>query len=412
MNFRTGLTVMGWSPPCGPAVSMDLQFNSQDPGGGQVPCGAKWSHSYTSSITVSTGADASVRDGDGRIERFTPPSGGYPKTYLSPPGDFRILVETASGIFTLTQTDGTAYHYGTPGAMSFPPPNPLLLDITDIHGNALTITHGSSGEIATVAHSALTGGLSWDFTWTDAALESGTCRRITQIADPFGRFASFTYDPAGNLQTAVDMGGRHYGFEYVTKPMESVAVVTGSGSPTVAPELFISTITTPKGTTTVQTEPADGTASAFDTIWPDANTAMGRNHRITITDPENNSEEYFYSANARQTWHRDATQLAAAVGDSDNPKGWTGPYTSYSETPVGERGQTTASNLSSTGDPLPLFSVGGHDTATGQATAVTDAAGQTTWLIYYQSPDEAVRHADRSARPLPNDRGATVQPCL
>ena len=407
MNFRTGLTVMGWSPPCGPAVSMDLQFNSQDPGGGQVPCGAKWSFSYTSSITVTTGVEALVRDGNGRIERFTPPSGGFPKTYLSPPGDFRILVETASGVFTLTQTDGTAYHYGIPGAMSSPPPDPLLLDITDIHGNALTITHGSSGEIGTVTHSALTGGLSWDFTWTEVALEGGTCRRITQIADPFGRFASFTYDPAGNLQTAVDMGGRHYGFEYVTKPMESVAVVSGSGSPTVGPELFISSITSPKGTTTVQTEPADGTASAFDTIWPDANAAMGRNHRITITDPENNPEEYFYSANARQTWHRDATQLAAAVADLDNPKGWTGPLTSYSETLVGQRGQTTASNLSSTGDPLPLFSVGGHDTATGQATAVTDAAGQTTWRIYYQSPDDAAGKLQSLRLPKSNNVAAT-----
>jgi len=407
MNFRTGLTVMGWSPPCGPAVSMDLQFNSQDPGGGEVPCGAKWSFSYTSSITVTTGVDAKVRDGDGRIERFTPPSGGFPKTYLSPPGDFRILVETASGIFTLTQTDGTVYHYGTPAAMSSPPPDPLLLDITDIHGNALTITHNSSGEIATVTHSVLTGVQSWDFTWTDVTLESGTCRRITQIADPFGRFASFTYDPDGNLQTAIDMGGRHYGFEYVTKPMESVAVVSGSGSPTVGPELFISSITTPKGTTTVQTEPADGTASAFDTIWPAANAAMGRNHRITITDPENNSEEYFYSANARQTWHRDATQLAAAVADSDNPKGWTGPYTSYSETLVGQRGQTTASSLCLTGDPLRLFSVGDHDAATGKATAVTDAAGQTTWRIYYQSPDDAAGKLQCLRLPKSNNVAAT-----
>ena len=408
MNFRTGLTVMGWAPPCGPAVSMGLQFNSQAPTGGPTPCGAKWSFSCLSWITVTTGVDARVTDGNGRVEIFTPPSGGFPKTYQSPPGDFRILVETASGIFTLTHTDGTAYHYGTPAAMSSPPPNPLLLDITDIHGNALTITHDSSGEIATVTHSALTGVQSWDFTWTDVDLESGTCRRITQIADPFGRFASFTYDTDGNLQTAIDMGGRHYGFEYVTKPTESVAVVSGSGSPTVGPELFICSITTPKGTTTVLTEPADGNVSAFNTIWPAPNAVMGRNYRITLTDPELNKEEYFYSAtNPRQTWHRDATQLAAAVADSENPKGWSGPFTSYSETLVGQRGQTTAANLSLTGDPLRLFSVGGHDSATGQATAVTDASGQTTWRIYYQSPDDAAGKLQCLRLPKSNNIAAT-----
>ena len=389
MNFRTGLMVMGWAPPCGPAVSMDLQFNSQDPGGSQLPFGGKWSFSYFSWITVTAGVDARVRDGDGRIEKFTAPSGDYPKTYQSPAGDFRILVETSAGSFTLTQPDGTAYHYGKPAAMQTAPAEPLLLDITDIHSNALTITYNSAGEITTITHSALTGQESWSFTWTDVELESGTCRRITQIADPFLRFASFTYYPNGNLETATDMGGRHYGFEYVTKPAESVAVVSGSGSPSVAQELFISTITTPKGTTTVQTEPADGDENAFDTIWPAENTAMGRNHRITITDPELNKEEYFYSAFARQTWHRDATQLAAAVADSEDMKGWSGPFTAYSETLVGERGQTTAATLLDADASLPLFTADAHDAATGKATEVTDAAGQTTWRVYYQSPDAA-----------------------
>jgi RHS repeat-associated protein len=389
MNFRTGLMVMGWAPPCGPAVSLDLQFNSQDPGGSQLPFGGKWSFSYLSWITVTAGVDARVRDGDGRIEIFPTPSGDYPKTYQSSAGDFRTLVESSAGSFTLTHPDGTAYHYGKPAAMQSAPAEPLLLDITDIHGNSLTITHNSSGEITTVTHSALTGQQSWSFTWTDVELESGTCRRITQIADPFPRFASFTYDPAGNLSTVTDMGGRHYGFEYVAKPAESVAVVSGSGSPSVAQELFISTITTPKGTTTVQTEPADGDESAFDTIWPAENAAMGRNHRITITDPELNKEEYFYSACTRQTWHRDATQLAEAVVDSEDLKGWSGPFTAYSETLVGERGQTTAATLLDAEASLPLFTADAHDAATGKATEVTDAAGQKTWRVYYQSPDAA-----------------------
>lgn len=389
MNFRTGLMVMGWSPPFGPPVSMELQSNSEDSGASHLPFGGKWSFSYLSWITITPWLEARVRDGDGRAEIFTPPSGGYPKTYQSPPGDFRTLVETSSGNFTLTQPDGTAYHYGKPAAMQSPPAEPLLLDITDIHSKSLTISHNSSGEITTVTHSALTGQQSWDFTWSDVELESGTCRRISQIADPFARFASFTYHPDGNLHKATDMGGREYSFQYVTKDAESAAVVSGSGSPTVGPELFISSITTPKGTTTVQTEPADGDEDEFNTIWPAANAAMGRNYRINITDPENNTEEYFYSAFARQTWHRDATQLAAAVANSQDPRGWTGPYTSYSQTLVGERGQTTASSLASTGEPLPLFSVDAHDAATGKPTEVTDSAGNKTWRAYYQSPDEA-----------------------
>ena len=390
MNFRTQLDVMSWTPPCGPPVTMGLQFNSQDPGGGPNPFGDKWSFSNLSHVAVTNGVEALVHDGDGRIEKFTPPSGGYPKTYQSPPGDFRSLVETSSGTFTLTLPDGTAYHYGTPAAMQSPPPGPLLLDITDIHGNALSITHDSSGEIASIAHSMLTGQQSWSFTWEDVYLSGNeTVRRITGITDPFQRAVSFTYNTSGNLETAIDMGGRQYGFGYVTKPVESVAVVSGTGSPTVSQELLISSITTPKGTTTVLTEPADGDENAFNTVWPATNAVMGRNYRVTLTDPEHNSEEYFYSACARQTWHRDATQLAAAVADSGDPKGWSGPFTAYSETLVGQRGQTTGSTLSSAAGPLPLFSATAHDAATGQATAVTDASNQTTWRIYYQAPHVA-----------------------
>ena len=408
MNFRTGLTVMGWVPPCGPAVSMGLQFNSQAPGDGPAPCGSKWSFSYLSWITMTDGGDAQVTDGDGRIEKFTPPSGGFPKAYQSPPGDFRKLVETAAGTFTLTHPDGTAYHYGTPLLMVTPPAKPLLLDITDTHGNALTITHDSSGEIKSVKHSALTGSQSWDFTWANVVHEGPPCRRITRIDDPFLRSVTFSYHPDGNLQAVNDMGARNYGFEYVTKPAESVAVVSGSDSPTVGPELFISSIATPKGTTTVLTEPADGDPSAFNTLWPAPNAVMGRNHRITITDPEHNKEEYFYSAtNPRKTWHRDATQLAAAVVAPGDPKGWTGPSTVYTQSLVGERGQTTGSMLQSAGGSVTLSSIGGHDAATGQATSVTDAASQTNWRIYYQSPAEAAGKLQCLRLPKSNNVAAT-----
>lgn len=389
MNFRIHLVVMDWGPPCGPPVAMAVQFNSQDSGGGPRPVGDKWSFSYLSWITVTTGGEASVHDGDGRIEKFTPPTGDFPKTYQSSPGDFCILVETSSGTFTLTHPDGTAYYYGKPSAMQSPPAEPLLLDITDVDGNTLVITHDSLGEITSVTHSALSGQQAWDFTWMDVALSTGTCRRISEIADPFQHTASFTYDTDGNLLTATDRGGRQYSFGYVTMPAESEAVVSGSGTPTVSQQLFVSAITTPKGTTSIHTEPADGNASAFDTIWPASEAAMGRNHRITITDPENNDEEYFYSANARETWHRDAVQIAAAVADSQELKGWSGPYTAYSETLVGQRGQTTVSTLRAAGVSSQLFSAPAHDAATGQATVVTDAAGQTTTREYYQSTDAA-----------------------
>lgn len=77
---------------------------------------------------------------------------------------------------------------------------------------------------ATDAHGQVT---TLDYTDTDAL-------NITKVTDPFGRFATFTYERAGRLQSSADVLGLQASFTYGTADI-------------------VKTLTTPYGTTTFTT---------------------------------------------------------------------------------------------------------------------------------------------------------------
>lgn len=125
MNFRVKDTPMWWDAPVGPSVYMTQLFNSQDSLNNYAPFGEKWSFEYASYLLITPGQRIQVKDGDGKLETFSAPVGGVPipippsgVIYQSPPGDFRVLKQTAAQVFILTEQDGTEYQYGIPAAMT------------------------------------------------------------------------------------------------------------------------------------------------------------------------------------------------------------------------------------------------------------------------------------------------------
>ncbi len=331
MNFKVIDTPMWWDAPVGPDVNLTLLFNSQDSQNNYIPFGDKWSFEYCSYLMITPGTGVQVRDGDGKIEAFSNPSGGtgtYPITY-SNPADFRVLKQTSENVFTLTHQDGTVYHYAFPTAWinpdinpTPPPPGyvpppissvPLLVKIEDRHANKISLAYNSNGALIRIEHSALPGSV-WSLVYSNI----GTKSRVARIDDPFGRSAHFGYDAAGNLTSQTDMGGLKYSYEYSN---------TAAG-------LFVTAITTPTGTTTVYTEPADGTNNTIDArSYPQADTNKGYslkyplpgrimwdNYRITVRDHSGNPTEYFYDGYGGGFFLRTPAQMQRSPGANISPQ--------------------------------------------------------------------------------------------
>lgn len=349
MNFKVIDTPMWWDSPVGPDIAMTVMFNSQDSQNHYTPFGNKWSFEYASylmitpavlSTTPPTPAQVQVRDGDGRIEAFTAttvPQNGQPVTYpvdYHLNGDFRKLRQTAAKSFTLTHEDGTIYNYGIPAAMAGNADVPLLLSIVDRHNNTVTITHNANGAITQIAHSALPGN-TWSITYETIA----GVARITKIEDPFGRSATFGYDANARLVTQTDMGALTYSYTYT--------------DPTAGAPLFVTSITTPTGTTTIHTEIADGIenytdaesypaneiAKGYGFDYPMPDRIMWDNYRITVKDHLQNPTEYFYDGNNQKIYIRTPAQMARPVGTKINPQ--TGSSTRIEASLVGDRGVIT-----------------------------------------------------------------------
>ncbi len=394
MNFRVQDTPMWWNPPYGPEVEISLLFNSLDSLNNMEPFGPKWAFTYASYLLIDPGQSATVRDGDGRFLSFTHPgSGSFPLSYERPAGDDRDLVQTDTNDFELIQPDGTVYLYGIPAAMQGNSDVPLLLSITDRHGNSLTIEHNAQGAILALRHSALPADPQanppTDPKWAFVYDPNLPVSRVTRIEDPFGRSCHFGYDAENRLDSQIDMGGLQYGYTYTIKNAEDVNDLLGGYPPSktlpISEELFISGIQTPKGWTTIYTEPADGDQSVWLTVYPPSGGPMGRNYRITITDPEDYAQEYHFDGASTETWHRDAEQLAKAVADSNESKGWSGPYTEYGQGLVEGRGKVNRARMVSPQENIGVYQAYSHDSISRQDTEFTDATGETTWRGYYSS---------------------------
>jgi YD repeat-containing protein len=109
-------------------------------------------------------------------------------------------------------------------------------------------------------------------------LDSAHPLAITKVTDPFGRFATMTYDAAGRLETITDVVGMTSRFAY------------GDGD-------FIQAMMTPYGTTTFRHQ------ESFSSV-----------RRIEATDPVGGTE--------RMEYHVTHPSLAATVASSDVPTGF------------------------------------------------------------------------------------------
>jgi RHS repeat-associated protein len=263
-NFHTMLasllitdTPVGYIPPYGAAMYFTVAYTQRGTSQPSVldftNFGPKWNCSWLGYIlddaTDATAVSRWVTPGGGSIPvAFTGVLNGFQTFQLvgSPSTQLRRAVANPLPLEILNP-DGSKEVYGQSDGNSAGPRKVFLTQRIDSAGNITTLGYDTQHRLTKIT----------DALGQETVLTYGLAAdpfKVTKITDPFGRFAQFAYDANGRLVKITDVIG-----------LESTFAYQGASS-------FISSLTTPYGTTTF------------------TNTENGPIRRIMATDPSGDSE--------------------------------------------------------------------------------------------------------------------------
>jgi RHS repeat-associated protein len=224
---------VGYSPSVGPSVQFQATYNQRDAFQPQIftysNLGAKWTFDWLAYIEDDPSnptATATVYVRGGGIEThsgFDSGTQSYGPALLSR----AVLVRTGTSPIQYERrlNDGSVEVFSQPDGASVFPRKVFMTQVRDPQGNGVTFTYDENLRVV-AAVDALT-----QVTTISYELPSDSLK-ITKVTDPFGRFATFEYDPVmGQLIRITDVVGITSEFTYAS-----------AGD-------FISAITTPYGTT-------------------------------------------------------------------------------------------------------------------------------------------------------------------
>ena len=218
---------LGYSPPRGPSVNLQLRYNSWEENQPQVfafaNLGAKWTLNWISyleevpftwffqgsELQYGRPSHIAVHVPQGGVERFQyeDASGVFERHYRSA----AVLVRTSSSPLTFERrhTDGSKEVYGLSDGGVVGSRRVFLTAIVDPYGQALTLTWDAQLRLV-----ALTDALGQV---TTVQYEDVDPLKITSVTDPFGRLARLTYDAAGHLASITDVINLSSSFVYDTQ---------------------------------------------------------------------------------------------------------------------------------------------------------------------------------------------------
>ncbi|WOO42197.1 DUF6973 domain-containing protein [Rubellicoccus peritrichatus] len=173
------------------------------------------------------------------------------------------------------------------------------------------------------------------------------------------------------------------GYGSITAPLDSVdgdngtldfILTLGAPDETLVDSLesvYVSEITMPAGTTQIYIEPADGIINGMNP-YPDYGADMWENYRITVTDPLEGVQEYYFNGFSNYAWYRDQNQMLSTLP-------WdTAPKTRFDfEIVSGNKG--AISKVTYANDDYEEFS---NFTSSMQPQTVRDARGETHTYTY------------------------------
>ena len=328
MNFYMEHSPLGYKTEVGPDVNFSLAYNSFDGTNLNTPFGNKWSFGYggylregivgdcARNIYVEVRLTADYKPSPEDRERIERTKSGAKQVSfqqangVAGPPAFRQIadagdLEEIPGTVTIFMPDGEQNSYapdGNGGYMAevgnhstlanegsrwvltsqtgeqfiYSIPNgtnslvPFLTEVRDAYGYSLRFGYDQDVHLTTVM----------DAQGRVSRLFYDAEGHVIRIADPFGRQAFFAYDAAGNLVQIVNGDGQTFEFR-------------------VDNRVTIDQIRTAQGVWGILTEWPGG---SYGGDYNSLRGPMGNNMRITITNPLNASEEFYYCASKFISW--------------------------------------------------------------------------------------------------------------
>lgn len=284
-------TPIGYKTALGEDMLVSMTYNSDQPHAGLF--GNGWRSNLDMSIEERVGGEVIVDRSGGNDDVFTY-SGGQ---YYPPIGVSDRLVKNYNGTFTLEYTRShKKYHFDTSVNGG------KLLAIEDRNGNTLTYQYNANRWLTSITDAV-------GRVTTVVTEPNGLGVRITQVTDPLGRVAEFTYDGENNLTHVVDMAGNEFTYAYD------------------ATDNYIISITEPKGTYTIEYE--FSYYSSYDDVVKKIRNPQGKDYEYGgmgttyVRDPRGNQTwytfDYMYPSNYGDTTNvEDALQNQIVYGYDAN----------------------------------------------------------------------------------------------
>ena len=268
-------TPVRYAPPVGQPVWFTATYNHRDitDRSNIGNLGDNWSFAWFSYIQApSTSATTCYGPGNGQIT-FT----GYNSStgYFTPElmsQDILQLVSTNS--YVLTHKDGSKEIYNL--ADTNTPARVFRTASVDRYGNQITFAYDSYYRMQTVTDAigqvtVISYGLSTDPTNPSFYL-------ITKVTDPFGRYASFQYNQTDQLISITDILGIVSSYTY-------------------GPSEFITSLTTPYGTTSFTGSDVPTTGTQYER-WLEATDPLGASEKVEWTNNATNFQDVNSSGQA------------------------------------------------------------------------------------------------------------------
>ncbi|HEY5895709.1 MAG TPA: RHS repeat-associated core domain-containing protein [Chthoniobacterales bacterium] len=238
VNLMIWDTPLFYTPPRGPEVAFTASYSQRDVAPSSVPnypnLGSKWSFNWVSFILddPSNATTSSYGPGGGSLKYYSYSGGASQGSFIAQEITQTVLSRTSAVSYEKKLPDGTRQVFGLADNSS--PKRIFLTESYDPAGNKTTYTYDPT----TVRLLAVTDPLGQVTTLfylsNSATLPNSSPNpdfyKVNKATDPFGRFATFTYNAAGQLWKITDTAGIVSEFTY------------GTGD-------FIKTLTTPYGST-------------------------------------------------------------------------------------------------------------------------------------------------------------------
>lgn len=352
VNLNLTDTPLSYSPPVGPPARFTFRYNQRDvfqPGNFNFGnLSALWTSDWFTYITDNPNnalADVNLYVGGGGQRTYI----GFDtntQSFAYQQYDRNLLTRTGPGSYQLLNGDGSKLIFGQSDGSVGSSRNIFITQLIDPQGNALTFNYDTNLCLTSVADSI---GQVTTLSYGVAAANIGSGNAattvpaspylLTNVTDPFGRSASFTYRPLPQTITAmvITIGGAtttNYFTNYIwglgsaTDQIGITSQFQYESIPTViTPQLstvlnYVIAMTTPYGTS--QFTPVDnGNTRSLDIAYPDGS------HERVVYDQGNTNQPTSDPAGSlpagmtttdnflqfRDTYYWDRTASAMAGGD-------------------------------------------------------------------------------------------------